>query len=411
MSVAPSDASVADTLNELLRRTYLTAPSDLAAVIAEQARPLGASDVVLYLIDYEQRMLVPLADPARGDLRPLSVEGTIAGRAFRTTSVLHSSSDGGEGERLWLPLLDGTERMGVIDMAFDHGPIPERTATICERYSHLTAMLIATKAKYGDTFEVPRRRQPMTIASELLWQLAPPLVFATDRLVLAAMLEPCYDNGGDALDYAVNDGVLHVGIFDAMGHGLAAAGVAAFALSAYRHSRRRGYGLLETYASMDAAVRDQFPGDRYVTAVIAQLHLETGRLTWVSAGHPPPLVIRHARLTRTLSAPPAAPLGIPLEGPPAELAEESLEPGDLLLLYTDGLTEARQRNGEMFTVPGLGEFVEREAAAGQTAPETLRRLRQAIVERQAEELKDDATAVLVEWRRGGEADLLPPTAR
>jgi hypothetical protein len=65
----------------------------------------------------------------------------------------------------------------------------------------------------------------------------------------------------------------------------------------------------------------------------------------------------------------------------------------------------------MFTLPGLGQFVEREAAAGQTAPETLRRLRQAIVERQAEELKDDATAVLVEWRRGGEADLLPPTAR
>jgi hypothetical protein len=411
MSATPSDASVADALNELLRRTYLSSPSDLAAVIADQARPLGAQEVVLYLIDYEQRTLVPLSAPRRGDPGTLSVEGTIAGRAFRTTSVLRSSSEAGQGERLWLPLLDGTERLGVIQMAFDHEPIAERTATVCERYAHLTAMLIATKAAYGDIFEVSRRRQPMTIASELLWQLAPPLVFATDRLVLAGMLEPCYDNGGDALDYAVNDGVLHMGIFDAMGHGLPAAGVAAFALSAYRHSRRLGCGLLDTYAAMDQAVRDQFPGERYVTAVIAQLHLETGRLTWVSAGHPPPLVIRHARLARTLSAPPAAPLGIPLEGPPAELAEESLEPGDLLLLYTDGLTEARQRNGEMFTVTGLAEFIEREAAAGQTAPETLRRLRQAIVERQAGELRDDATAVLVEWRRGGEADLLPPTAR
>lgn len=61
-------------------------------------------------------------------------------------------------------------------------------------------MLIATKSAYGDAFEVTRRQRPMTIASELLWQLAPPLVFATDRLVLAGMLEPCYDNGGDALD-------------------------------------------------------------------------------------------------------------------------------------------------------------------------------------------------------------------
>ena len=89
-SRAPSDASVAETLNELLRRTYLSAPSDLAAVIAEQARPFGAHDVVLYLIDYEQRTLVPLGDPAHGDLGTLSVEGTIAGRAFRTTSVLRS---------------------------------------------------------------------------------------------------------------------------------------------------------------------------------------------------------------------------------------------------------------------------------------------------------------------------------
>jgi hypothetical protein len=398
-------------LNEVLRRSYISAPSELPAVIAEQARRIGAHDVGLYLIDYEQRTLVPLGPPERADLAPLSVAGTVAGRAFSTTSILRSSSEAGNGERLWLPLLDGTERLGVIDMAFDDEAITDRTVIVCERYAHLTAMLIATKAAYGDVFEVTRRQQPMTIAAELLWQLAPPLVFATDRLVLAGMLEPCYDNGGDALDYAVNDGVLHVAIFDAMGHGLAAAGVAAFALSAYRHSRRRGCGLLETYDVMDHAVGDQFPGERYVTAVIAQLDVETGRLTWISAGHPPPLVVRDSRLTRTLSAPPAVPLGIPLDGPPPEVAEEWLEPGDLLLLYTDGLTEARRRDGQMFTVAGLGEFIEREAAAGQTAPETLRRLRHAIVDRQPGQLKDDATAVLVEWRRGTEADLLPPTAR
>ena len=250
----------------------------------------------------------------------------------------------------------------------------------------------------------------MTIASELLWQLAPPLLFATDRLVIAGMLEPCYDNGGDALDYAVNPACCTSAVFDAMGHGLAAAGVAAFALSAYRHSRRRGCGLLETYAAMDDAVGEQYPDERYVTAVFAQLDLESGRLAWISAGHPPPLVIRHGRLARTLSAPPAAPLGIPLQTPPPVVAEESLEPGDLLLLYTDGLTEARHPDGQMFTVAGVGEFIEREAAAGLVAPETLRRLRNAIVDRQPGQLNDDATAVLLEWRRGTEADLLPQTA-
>jgi stage II sporulation SpoE-like protein len=409
-SAAPSHAAVADMLNELLRRTHLGGPSELAAVVAEPARRIGARSVVLYLIDYEQRLLVPVAGPQDQDAAPLSVAGTVAGRAFSTTSILRSSLAEARGQRLWLPLLDGTERLGVIGMSFEGEAVSESTVLVCERYAHLAAMLIATKNAYGDSFETTRRQRPMTIASELLWQLAPPLVFATERLVVAGMLEPCYDNGGDALDYAVNEGVLHVGVLDAMGHGLAAAGVAAFALSAYRHSRRRGYGLLETYAAMDDAVGRQFPGERYVTAVIAQLDLEAGRLSWISAGHPPPLIIRDGRLSRTLTAPPAAPLGIPLDGPPPVVAEESLEPGDLLLVYTDGLTEARHRDGQMFTLLGLGDFIEREAAAGQTAPETLRRLRHAIVDRQPGQLKDDATALLVEWRRGADADLLPQTA-
>ena len=409
-SAGPRDAAVADMFNDLLRRTHLGGPSEMATAIAEPARRIGARSVVLYLIDYEQRLLVPVAGPHAEDAVPLSVAGTVAGRAFSTTSILRSSLEEPRGQRLWLPLLDGTERLGVIGMSFEGRAVAGSTVLVCERYAHLAAMLIATKNAYGDSFETTRRRRPMTIASELLWQLAPPLVFATERLVVAGMLEPCYDNGGDALDYAVNDGVLHVGVFDAMGHGLAAAGVAAFALSAYRHSRRRGYGLLETYTAMDEAVGDQFPDERYVTAVIAQLDLEAGRLSWISAGHPPPLIIRNGRLSRMLTAPPAAPLGIPLDGPAPVVGEESLEPGDLLLLYTDGLTEARHPDGQLFTVLGLGEFIEREAAAGQTAPETLRRLRHAIVDRQPGQLKDDATAVLVEWRRGAEADLLPQTA-
>jgi hypothetical protein len=111
-------------LNELVRRTYLSAPSDLGAVIAEQARRIGAHDVVLYLIDYEQRTLMPLSGPRRVDRQPLSVEGTIAGRAFKTTSLYRSSSEDGDGQRLWLPLLDGTERLGVIEMAFEEGRSP-----------------------------------------------------------------------------------------------------------------------------------------------------------------------------------------------------------------------------------------------------------------------------------------------
>src|SRR4051794_29962753 len=400
--------AAAQLLAELLRRSHLSAPADLPGIVADQARTIGAVGVDLSLIDYEMSTLLPL--PAGPDDRRagLPVTGTVAGRAYSSTTILESG-DGRDGGRwLWLPLLDGTERLGVMAMSFGDAPPEQQTIAVCERYAHLVATLIVTKSAYSDLFDLVRRTQPRSIASELVWEMVPPLVFATDDLVVSAMLEPAYDNGGDVFDYALDDGLLHLAIFDAMGHGLAAAGLATFALSAYRNSRRRGLDLIETYNSMDLAIGEQFPGEGFVTALVAQMDVATGRLAWLSAGHPHPLVVRDDRRARALDAPPATPLGVPAAEAPV-IARASLEPGDMLLLYTDGLTEARTGEDERLGVEGLRRFVEREAAGAQVAPETLRRLRHAIVATQGGRLDDDATAVLVEWRRGAERGLLPPT--
>jgi len=395
----------------VLRRSHLSSARDLGGVFAEEVRAIGADALVLYVVDYQQHWLVPVPGPRSSEREALSIQGTVAGRAFATSSIVDVEVDGGHGRRVWLPLLDGTERLGAMEIVFPDAeqPLPEATLTICERYAHLGAILIATKSMYSDFFELARRRQPMTMASELLWELVPPMVLAADDFVLAALLEPCYDNGGDAFDYALNDGVLHLAVFDGMGHGLAAAGVTAFALSAYRHSRRSQLGPAATYAAVDRALFDEYPTHRFVTALIAELDLSSGMLHWISAGHPPPLLLRDSRLIKELDLPPAPPLGTQLAATAPAEGRESLEPGDMLLLYTDGLSEARRPGGELFTVERLGEFIEREAAGGEPAPETLRRLRAAIIDRGEGALRDDATALLVEWRRGGERSLLPDT--
>jgi hypothetical protein len=403
------EAETVELLSELLRRTHLSAPSDLAAIVADQAHSIGARDVALYLINYELAELVPIDGQDPGGSETLSVAGTIAGRAYASTTILQSPHAEDGKHRLWVPLIDGTERLGIMGLSFASGSVSESLIAVCERYAHLVALLIVTKGAYGDAFEITRRRRPMTIASELTWSLAPPLVFSTDGLLLAGMLEPAYDNGGDALDYAINDGIVHLAVLDAMGHGLAAAGVAAFAVAAYRHSRRRGLDLIETYHAMHGAVADQYPDERYVTALIAQLDLGTGTLTWISAGHPPPLVIRNGRTTRVLTASPCLPLGIALDGPLPRTTQEQLEPGDMVLFYTDGLTEARGRDGRPFGTEGLSAFIDREATGGHPAPETLRRLRHAIIADATDGLDDDATALLIEWNRGTERMLLPPT--
>jgi serine phosphatase RsbU (regulator of sigma subunit) len=354
---------------------------------------------------------LPVAAPGLAGREALSVQGTVAGRVFASSSIVDLEGDGG-GRRVWLPLIDGTERLGVMEMMFARrcGPLPEPVLALCERYAHLLATLIANKDAYSDYFKRLRRRREMTMASELLWELVPPQVLATDTFVVAALLEPCYDIGGDTYDYAINaDGVLHFAVFDAMGHGLEAAGVAAFALSAYRHSRRRGDTPAESCAAIDAAVFEQYPTSRFVTALIAQLQTASGQLRWISAGHPPPLLLRAGHLIKELEVLPSPPLGMRLASGPAIEGRESLEPGDMVLLYTDGLTEARRPDGALFTRERLAEFIERQAANGLPGPETLRGLREAIIERGAGSLRDDATALLVEWRRNTQQTLLPQT--
>ena len=184
----------------------------------------------------------PVPRPDADGTRPLSIRGTVAGRAFASTSILDVEAERRSGRRLWVPLLDGTERVGVLRADFAGGEPLHRAAgrpraSATRISSPCSSSARARTPTSSSCCAAPR---PMTLASELVWALVPPLVLASEDFVLSALLEPCYDIGGDAFDYALNDGVLHFAVFDAMGHGLAAAGMAALALSAYRHSRRAG---------------------------------------------------------------------------------------------------------------------------------------------------------------------------
>jgi len=194
-----------------------------------------------------------------------------------------------------------------------------------------------------------------------------------------------------------------------MGHGVAAALVMAGVRAGLRDRAVAAGGLADLMGRLNRLISADHHGDRFMTMHLSVIDSLSRTMRWVSAGHPAPLLIRDGRFIKTLDVAPSPPLALALAvGTPAE-GRESLEPGDMVLLYTDGLTESRRPGGELFSVERLGEFIEREAASGRAAPETLRRLREAIIERGAGALNDDATAVLVEWRRGTERLLLPDT--
>jgi serine phosphatase RsbU (regulator of sigma subunit) len=275
-------------------------------------------------------------------------------------------------------------------------------------FAGLIAEIVVAKDAYGDLFARVRRRQPMSLAGEIAWNLLPPLTFGTDRLVISCVLAPAYDVGGDSFDYAVDATTARFAVFDAMGHGLDAGLLATVAIGAYRNARREGADLAGVVAAVDAALAHAFATGMFVTAVFAELDLASGRLSWHIAGHPAPLLLRGGRVVKTMDVAPGLPLGlIGTLGGMITVAHESLEPGDRLLIYTDGVIEARSADGEFFGVRRLADLVVRQDAAGQPAPETMRRLMHAILAHQSGRLRDDATTMLVEWQ-GGAAERIAP---
>ena len=80
------------------------------------------------------------------------------------------------------------------------------------------------------------------------------------------------------------------------------------------------------------------------------------------------------------------------------VTEHLLQPGDALVLYTDGIIEARDETGELFGLDRLTEFVVRELAARTPAAEMMRRLIHTIVSYENGELRDDATAAMLQWK-------------
>lgn len=393
-------------LADILMRSHRLAPNDLPALIAEETSAgLGARECAIYLIDYAQTVLVPLAPPARE--RPsLEIDGTLAGRAFATTELHERQEEC--GVRLWLPILDGVERIGVLELLLDD--VDDERRDLARAVAGLTAQLLETKDPYTDVYAQTRRRLGMSLAAEIQWDLLPPLTFGTDRVTVSGTLEPAYDIGGDTFDYALNGDVLHLAIIDAMGHGLPASMTSGLAVGAYRHARRHGELLDEVYARISAMLEAEFGGDRFATAQLAELDCAGGRLRWLNAGHPGPLLVRNGKAVGPVECEPSLPVG--MGGAVRQIAEVQLEPGDLLMFFTDGVVEARSPVGDFFGEQRLAELLTREVASGMPAPEVLRRLTRAVLAHQGGELQDDATMLFVQWHgRSGSADAGADEAR
>jgi serine phosphatase RsbU (regulator of sigma subunit) len=381
-------------LGVLLDRAHQMPPQLIAPLIAEEVTRIGGREVSILLQDYEQLLLVPLAGKRLTVPDPEPVDDSPAGEAFLHRKAVEVPQD--SGIRMYLPLLDGSDQVGVMVVTMDDADLDDDVRRLLRRLAGLVADMIVTKDAYTDQFFQARRRSPMSLAAEIQWSLLPPQLMTTPQVEVAGILEPAYQVAGDSFDYALNDDDLHVAMIDAMGHGLDAATMATVAIGAYRHARREKTGLAEMYTFMDQAIDEQFGADHFVTAQMMRLDVSTGHLEWVNAGHPAPLLIRDRTVMDRLESPTTLPVGFGGEQP--TVSRRDLQPGDRLLCFTDGLIEEHQSGEEQFGEEQLIDWTHRTLRDHTTPRAVVRALSHALKAARGGHTSDDATILLIEWR-------------
>ncbi|WP_454085270.1 PP2C family protein-serine/threonine phosphatase [Georgenia sp. Marseille-Q6866] len=408
-SVGDQDAALA-ALRELLRGSHLAPPDRLPAALDAAAAHLGFT-TVLYLADYANELLVPFPGRHGTDRPPVTIDATLAGRAYRHVKPQTTVSGDGQA-RIWMPVLDGVERIGVLDVMLEdsldlHDPVLHRQVWMV---SHYLGHLVTVLEVLGDRIDAVRRTRPRSIEAELVWSLLPPLTAGTDKVLLSGRLEPAHAVGGDVFDYSLSPTRAHFAVIDATGHDLRAGMAAAVSLAAYRNARRQGHGLFAQADAVHRTLAEHF-GDysMFATGVFGELDLDSGRLRYFVPGHPAPLLLRRGKVVKTLAQGRRSLLGLDVSS--AALGEERLEAGDTVVVYTDGITEARDSARQLFGTARLVDIIERAAADGKPLPEISRSVLQALLRHQKGVLQDDASIVLVQWTTEGQADLDPTLLR
>jgi serine phosphatase RsbU (regulator of sigma subunit) len=361
-------------------------PHLVADQLVAEARRAAGTAVALYVVDIDGSHLLRLAGseefpdrladpPALGP--EIALEGLSAFQA-----KLQERLPGCVVEPLWL-------RGRVLGLLLCLGtPI-----TPLDDIARQGAAAIELANDYTDFIEAARRRKPTTPAAEIQQNLFPPRIVRIQGAQLAGILLPTYEVGGDWFDFVDNRDGAWLAIAESAGNGPTAAGLGAAALGALRAARRSGQGLEEALQTMHETVRLLGNPDFFVTALVARWHPATRTFVWVNCGHPPGYLADVEGSLTELDAPEHPALGTGDAERTFVLTERQLQPGERVILVTDGITERRTEGGGRFGVDGLARAV--AGVENPTAPATAMAIQEAVTNCWREPLEDDGTVAVL----------------
>ncbi len=363
-----ASATLNETLQQIAGLVFEAVPAERCSIMM---RDEGSDEL---------KVAVAVLRERQGEVGEIRVSRTIMeevvgkGKAVLTSDAQHdprfmSSTMTLQGIRsvLAVPLGVGEKVFGII---YADSPIAEAKFTedhlkVLTTLASVAAIRVENARLLEEQLDRERLEHELQLASEIQQRFQPTAPPHVAGYELQGISFPCYEIGGDYYDFIKRgDGRMIIALGDVSGKGTAAA-LLMSSLHAAVHAQASSHSsLAETISAVNNYLAENIPSNRFVTLFFAELDPQTGALSFINAGHNPPLIVHAAGTIENLSSG-GLPLGIMPNSPYRE-GRTQLQPGDVLVIYSDGVSEAVNPQGEEFGAPRLhsvvGLNIERSAA-------------------------------------------------
>src|SRR5438132_6112498 len=264
---------------------------------------------------------------------------------------------------LAVPLGVGQKVFGILyaDSPLAEGRFTEDHLKVFTTLASVAAIRVENARLTEEQMERERLEREQQVASEIQQRFLPASAPQIEGYELQGISFPCYEIGGDYYDFIQREnGKMVIALGDVSGKGTAAALLMSSLHAAVHAQADTHNSIVTTIAAVNRYLVESIPQNRFVTLFYAELDPSKGDLTFVNAGHNPPLIV-HAGGTMEQLAAGGLPLGIMSD---AEFREgrTQLRAGDVLVVYSDGVSEAVNPKGEEFGPTRLYQVVARTLA-------------------------------------------------
>ncbi|MFF5968761.1 PP2C family protein-serine/threonine phosphatase [Streptomyces collinus] len=360
-------------------------------VLVEQ---YAAEAVELFMADYGLTVLQPVSVLPH-TMEPVSIHNSPAGRAFAAQEpFVEPAAPGSHQVRAHLPVSVRGDRLGVLSVTLPADQVDDCLAELAD-IAEVLGHEVTVAERDTDLYLQARRKDRLTLAAEMQWQLLPGRSCASPEYELGAQLEPAYAIFGDNFDWSATADRLMLYVTNGMGEGIEASLLTNLAINALRNARRAGIAIDDQAALADQAVFAHYRGRCYLSVLMFDFDLTTGRVRVVDAGSPRMLRLRGGTVERiTFDA--QLPLGM-FEETDYAAQEFHVEPGDRLVFVSDGVYAVASPRGEAYGDAALNRAIQStRLLPAAEVPRAI--LRELTGHRGRPVPDDDALVMCLDWR-------------